>query len=202
MNFRDAYTVLEAHKFFIFSFEDLLSFYPDEDTANLKQSVFRWKEKGWIYALKRGLYELTYPRDHIVPDMYVANKLYGPSYVSLETALSYFSVIPEVAMAVTSVTTKPTRTFRNKHGLFMYRTIRREAFTGYYVERQGDFEMLIAEPEKAFVDYLYFKTYRGTRIELRDERIDKTAVSRLDHKKVKKYAGLYNIRGKGLYAYL
>ncbi len=202
MNFKDLYKTLEKNKYYVFSHGDLLSFYPDEKKHNLKKLIYRWKEKGWIYPFKRGLYELTYPKDFTIPDMYIANKLYSPSYVSLETALSNYSIIPEVSMAVTSITTKPTRRFKNRHGLFTYRTVKPDAFTGYYVEKQRTFDILIAEPEKAMIDYLYFKTYRNKRLNFEDERLDKDVILRLNKKKLKRYAKLYNINLKEFYAYL
>ncbi|MEW6089233.1 MAG: hypothetical protein AB1498_13125 [bacterium] len=202
MTFKDLYKTLEKNKYYIFSNEDILAFYPGEERTNLKTMLYRWVKKGWIYSLKRGLYELTYPKDFVVSDMYIANKLYNPSYVSLETALSNYSIIPEVSMAVTSLTTKPTRKFKNKHGLFIYRAVKPTAFTGYYVEKHGDFNILIAEPEKALIDFLYFKAYRNNKINLKDERLDRDIISRLSGKKLNKYAKLYNFNLKELYAYL
>jgi len=202
MNFNETYRVLEKNKYYLFSYEDLLSFYPEEKRTSLKKLLYNWKKNGLVYPLKKGLYELTYPKDFAIPDMYIANKLYSPSYVSLETALSNYSLIPEVAMAVTSLTTKPTRKFKNKHGLFIYRTIEEKAFCGYYVEKEGGFDILIAEPEKALVDYLYFKTYRGGKFNLKEERLDKNALSRLNKKNLQKYAKLYGLNLKEFYAYL
>lgn len=202
MNFKDLYRVLEKNKYYVFSIEDIMSFYPGETKNNLKRMIYRWNKKGWICSLKRGLYELLYPKDFTVPDMYIANKLYSPSYVSLETALSNYSIIPEISMAVTSITTKPTRKFKNKHGLFIYRTIKPLVFTGYYVEKQGNFDILIAEPEKALIDFLYLKTYHNKKIDLKGERLDKDVISRLKRKKINKYANLYNLDLKKLYAYL
>jgi hypothetical protein len=134
--------------------------------------------------------------------MYVASRLYSPSYVSLETALSNYSIIPEVSMAVTSVTTKPTRTFKNQHGLFIYRTVKPACFSGYYVAQVSGFPVLIAEPEKAVVDYLHFKTYRKKEFVLPDERFDKGIISGLNTKKLNKYASLFNMDLGGFYAQL
>ena len=164
--------------------------------------VYRWKKKNWLSKLKKGLYELSYPKDFIVPDMHIANKLYAPSYVSMETALPNYSIIPEVSMAVTSITTKSTRRFKNKHGLFMYHTVKPKNFTGYYVERHNDFNILVAEPEKALVDYWYFKTYRNKNFSAKAERLDKSAILRLNRKKIYRYARLYNIDAGGIYACL
>lgn len=202
MNFKELYKTLERNKYYVFSYNDLLSFYPDEKKATLQKAIYRWTKKGWIYSLKKGIYELTYPKDFSISDMYIANQLYSPSYVSLETALSNYSIIPEVSMAVTSITTKPTRKFKNKHGLFIYRTVKPVAFTGYYVEKQGDFNILIAEPEKALVDFLYFKAYRNKKFCLEDERLDKDIISRLNKRRLSKYAKFYNINLKEFYAYL
>lgn len=202
MNFKDLYRTIEKNRHYVFSYEEILSFYPDAVRNSLKKSLYTWKNKGWVYALKRGLYELTYPRDFNIPDMYISNKLYSPSCISLEAALSNYSIIPEVSMAVTSITTKPTRRFKNKHGLFIYHTVKPEAFTGYYVERQGSFDILIAEPEKALIDYLYFKTYHNKKLSLEDERLDRDIILKLNKRKLKKYADLYNLNLKELYAYL
>ncbi|MFH1846905.1 MAG: hypothetical protein ABH869_05055 [Candidatus Omnitrophota bacterium] len=202
MKFKDLYQTLEQNKYYVFSFQDILSFYPREKRANLKRIINRWGKKRWIYSLKRGLYELTYPKDFVIPDMHVANRLYGPSYVSLETALSNYSIIPEVSMAVTSVTTKSTRQFKNKHGLFIYRTIKSGAFTGYYVEKQGSYSIFMAEPEKALIDYLYFKMYRDKKFDFNAQRFDKDIIVNLKKKKINKYAKLYNIDLKEFYANL
>jgi len=198
MNFKDLYITLEKNKYYVFSINDLLLFFPDEKRENLKKLLFRWKRKGWIYSLKRGLFELIYPKDFAITDMYIANRVYCPSYVSLETALSHYSIIPEVSMAVTSISPKPTRRFKNKHGLFIYRTVMPSLFTGYYVEKQGDFNIFIAEPEKALVDYVYFKTYRSKRIDLAEQRFDKKAILDLDQKKLNKYTKMYDINLKEL----
>lgn len=202
MKFKDLYAVLEKNRYYIFSYEDILTFYPDEKKSNLKKMIYRWNKQGWLNPLKRGLYELAYPKDFNIPDMYIANRLYNPSYVSMETALSNYSIIPEVSMAVTSVTTKPTRKFKNKYGLFLYHTVQPNSFTGYYIEKQGIFSILIAEPEKALIDYLHFKMYRDKKINLKDERLDKDLILRLNKRKMNNYAKLYNLNLKEFYAYL
>ncbi|MDI6689726.1 MAG: hypothetical protein QMD66_01500 [Actinomycetota bacterium] len=85
-----------------------------------------------------------------------ANKLYQPSYVSFEYALSYYHLIPETVYTITSATTKPTREFEVLNKIYRYYKIRKEAFTGYEPRKIDDLTVFIAEPEKALVDYLYF----------------------------------------------
>ena len=203
MRFNEVFRTLEKNKYYIFSIDDLSLFFPKEKRENLKKVTYRWKKMGWIHSLKRGLYELAYPTDFVIPDIYVANRLYKPSYISLETALSHYSIIPEVAMAVTSITTKPTRTFKNKHGLFIYHTIKPQAFTGYFVDKHGDFDVLIAEPEKAFIDYLYFRVYRQNKgIAFQDERFDIDSIRKMKKRKIDKYAKLCKINLGEIYANL
>lgn len=202
MKFTQFYKVLERSKYYVFSTDDVLAFFPDLTRGYLNNMLYRWKKRGLICSLKKGLYELAYPGEHDIPDMYIANKLYQPSYISLETALSNYSIIPEVSMAVTSITTKPTRRFKNTHGLFIYRTVKPVAFTGYHLQTQRSFDILIAEPEKALVDFLYFRVYPKRNIDVRAERLDKDVISRLSKKKLNKYAKLYGFDPRDIYDYL
>ncbi len=61
----------------------------------------------------------------------IANKLYAPSYVSFEMALSYYGLIPEGVYAITSATSKKTATFQTPIGKFSYRTLKPQLFFGY-----------------------------------------------------------------------
>ena len=115
--------------------------------------LHRYAKKGLILRLKRGLYSLA----EMPPNNYlVANHLYEPSYVSLDTALSYYGIIPETIYSITSATTKAARRFVAGGIEYSYQKIGKEFFTGYRaVKYQGE-TVLLAEPEKALADYLYF----------------------------------------------
>ena len=193
MRFQEAYKKFVEKKYYIFSFEDLCVFYPKEKRSSLQQYLSRWKKQGWIGALRKGLYELTFPESRGIPDFFMANKMYAPSYISLETALSYYNMIPEVSMAVMSVTSKTTRRFKNAHGLFVYRSIRPEAFRGYIIEKHNGFDVYMAEPEKALADYLYLKTFRGETFDKKAERIDQKRINQLNKRKLEKYAYDYQL---------
>jgi len=120
--------------------------------------VHRLKKQGYIQSVKRGLYKLS---DESVPELYLANKLYEPSYISLEFALSYHRVIPETVYEITSITPKATRRFETLGKIFSYRKIKKTAFAGYTIEKQGELSFRIADAEKAFVDYNYFRLLDG-----------------------------------------
>lgn len=122
----------------------------------------------------------------------IANALYQPSYLSFEYALARHGIIPEMVYALTSATTKPTRTFATADLGFEYFKIKRQAFTGYGLVQDGrdrTRSVLIAEPEKAVVDYLYFVSL-GKR-DLNDRMI----IKGLDLKKITRYAKLFERPG-------
>jgi predicted transcriptional regulator of viral defense system len=193
MHIEEVTRLLSVKKFPVFSFEELSAFYPDQKTGTLKKYLFRWKKRGWIAGLRRGLYELTFPIDLKIPDLYLANRIYAPSYISLETALSHYAIIPEVAMAVVSVTSRTTRRFKNHHGLFVYRSIQPKAFCGYHLENHSGYDVFMADPEKAVVDYVYFQTLRGQKFDADEHRLDRKRIRKLKMNKMKLYAGLYGV---------
>lgn len=203
MRFSEIFKTLEKNRYYVFSLDDLSIFYPDESRLNLNKLVYRWKGKGWIRSLKKGMYELCYPEAITIPDVYIANRLYCPSYVSLETALSHYGILPEVSMAVTSITSKATRRFKNVHGFFIYRSVKPEAYSGYNVERHRNFDVLFAEPEKALVDYLYFRRRDfGLAFDIAELRLDVSTIRDLSRRKLNRYAKQYKIELEALYAQL
>jgi predicted transcriptional regulator of viral defense system len=120
--------------------------------------VYRLNKQGQIQRVKRGLYKL---RDEQVSDLYLANKLYEPSYISLEFALSYHRVIPETVYEITSITPKTTRRFKALGKVYSYRHVKKAVFAGYTTGKQRGISFLIADPEKAFVDMNYFRMLDG-----------------------------------------
>ncbi|MBI4994289.1 hypothetical protein HZC21_01435 [Candidatus Peregrinibacteria bacterium] len=144
--------------------------------------LHRYAKKGFIARFKRGLYAL---KGVNIPDLYLANRLYEPSYISLEFALAYHQIIPETVYEITSITTKATRRFKAFSKIFTYHRIKREAFTGYRLERQNGFDFFIAEPEKAFCDLLYLQVISGSKL------IERVRLDRLNFKKVFNFAATF-----------
>ncbi|MCX6789727.1 MAG: hypothetical protein NTZ42_03930 [Candidatus Gribaldobacteria bacterium] len=112
---------------------------------NVKSGLFI-KLRNNFYAIKDSNHDY----------FFIANKLYQPSYISLETVLSHYKIIPEVVYGTTSITTKAPREFRTPIGNFTYQHIKIEVFTGYKLQEIDRYKALVAEPEKALADYLYF----------------------------------------------
>lgn len=112
----------------------------------------RYTKRSILTRLKKGIYIVTANPPN---SFLISNKLYRPSYVSFESALSYHRIIPETVYGITAATTKPTRNFQVVGKAFVYHKIKESAYTGYAPTRIGDDVILLARPEKALVDYLY-----------------------------------------------
>ncbi len=123
--------------------------YPDPN-RKLRKMV----ENGEIIRLKRGLYET----DPATPPFAVANEIFGPSYISFESALSWYGVIPEYVVSVTSAKCgkRGSAEFSNPIGTFRYRDVPAEVFEIGVVEwEMYDRKFRIASKEKAVCDKLY-----------------------------------------------
>jgi len=121
---------------------------------SLRKIIWRYTKKGIFVKLRNNLYMF---KNNRMPSLWLmANKIYCPSYISFETALSYYGIIPETVYTVISATSKVTRNFSALNNEFVYKKIKIEAFTGYGAIKLDDETVLVAEPEKSLADYLYF----------------------------------------------
>lgn len=157
---------------------------------------------GQIIRVKKGLYIFgpDYRRKPYSREI-LANLMYGPSYISLEYALSYHGLIPERVETLTSVTTGRTRTFTTPVGVFTYHMIPLPAFrTGMTRVELGDGgAFLIAAPEKAIVDKIFvdrsseIRTFKGLEAYLYDDlRIDQDLFSKLNRSDIFDYVDRYS----------
>lgn len=160
------FTPLEFQRIFMRSKEEIKYF--------LEKGV----REGLFWRLKKGFYAL---KTDLPSEEKIANKIYQPSYLSFEYALAKCNILPEMVYQITSATTKPTRLFEVEGKIFSYFTIKREAYTGYSLQNG----VLLAEPEKALVDYLYFVSLGKKPV---NDRLD---FSKLDKEKIINYAKLF-----------
>jgi len=126
-------------------------------TQPMRNQLTRWKKNGLLIQLRRGIYILNENDRKVFPSrFFFANQIIWPSYVSLESALGHYGLIPEAVKSVTSVTLKKTVRFNNKAGEYIYQHIKPEAFRGYHsFKDEAGLNVFIAEPEKAAVDFFY-----------------------------------------------
>jgi predicted transcriptional regulator of viral defense system len=135
--------------------------------------------------IRNGLYAL---RAEPPQDEAIANKLYAPSYISFEYALARYGIIPESVYAITSATTRITREFIVDNKSYTYSHIKKQAYRGYRTEKMGGITGLIAEPEKALVDYLYF-------VDLKRKTLNERLIIRkMKKKSIIEYARLFGRR--------
>lgn len=82
----------------------------------------------------------------------IANYLYRPSYISLESALSFYGILPQFVYSITSVTTRKSKKFLAQNKEYVFSHLNKDIFWGY----KKNNNILIASPEKALIDSLYF----------------------------------------------
>ena len=130
------------------------------DPDHIRRQLVRWSDAGKIYQLRRGLYALAPPFQRVKPHPFlVANKMVRPSYVSLQSALAYYGMIPEYVPVITSVTSDRPQEFDTPLGRYRFQRIKKERFFGFNVEAvSADQEVYIASPEKALLDLVYLRT--------------------------------------------
>lgn len=131
----------------------------DVDPNYLRRQLSEWVNTGKLWQLRRGLYALAPPYQKVKPHPFlVANRLAPGSYVSLQSALAHYGLIPEFVVTITSVTIRRPGEWETPLGNYIYRHIRSELFFGYE-RQQVDREQFafIAKPEKALLDLVYLQ---------------------------------------------
>jgi hypothetical protein len=153
-----------------------------------------WKKKNYIGRLKSGIYFFVDEKEKITPSE-VSFLIYQPSYLSMESMLGYYGLIPEIVYGQTAVTTKTTRRFSNDFGNFTYRHINPKLFFGYVPVETPFGKYLIAEPEKALLDYFYFNLGKiNDQKDIDELRINSEELCRImDRKKIDAYLKEFNI---------
>lgn len=183
---------LELEKAFktypVFSVKDIQKRFPGFDNRRLVE----WQEKGYIVKIRRGYYcfEERKKGEHFL--YFTANKIYTPSYISLESALAFYNLIPEGVFMTTSVTTKNTAGYDTAIGNFEYKHIKSILFFGYKLLQEKDYTISIAEPEKVILDYFYINTINSmeTVEEMRFNEI--MAQELINFDKLKLYQRVFN----------
>lgn len=152
-----------------FSTNQVYSWRPEFD----KNALGRWVSKKLLIKLRNGYY--AFPEYLNQPDfaLYIANRIYRPSYISLHSALAFYGMIPEAITQITSVTSLKTNTFTNDFGTYSYKLIRNDLFFGFDLKPYlNDRSILLAKPEKALLDLLYLYPFYSSKEDMEDLRLD------------------------------
>lgn len=178
----------------VFTETDFSTLFPKGENSRYG-TIKRAIAKGEIVHLRRGLYCLAekYRRRPLNLFM-IAQKIYGPSYISFESALSYHGLIPEAVRTTTSATIKRSRDFTTPVGVFSFTSVPARPLMGG-VERCSDgvYSFFMASPLKAIADYVCAnkKNWDGARPLVESLRIDEEFFGRLSLKEIEEISILY-----------
>ncbi|HAF62544.1 MAG TPA: hypothetical protein DCK95_09480 [Anaerolineaceae bacterium] len=157
----------------------------------VRLQLTRWVNSGRIYQLRRGLYSIAPPYQKIKPHPFlIANHLQRASYVSLQSALAYYSLIPETVHTTVSVTTGRPDRFETPLGTYEFRHIKTDLLFGYQMIDLGGQSALVATPEKALLDLIYLQPGGETQNYLKELRLQN--IERLDLDLLKKQSEVFN----------
>lgn len=136
--------------------------------ASPRAKITRLLKEGNLIRVKKGLYIFGPKyRKQLASLEILANKIFGPSYISLEYALMFYGLIPEHVEEVTSVTPKKNKQFSTPIGRFTYIHVPKKLYSiGFNLTTLGTNRFaLIATPEKALADLFYIRKYKISNVE-------------------------------------
>ena len=187
MNFIEIQDILEQLQ--IFSINDLKNI----DSKFEKKKIYLWKKKWLIKNIYRWYYVLNKQEINTWILHKIANIIHHPSYISLETALSYYNLIPEAVYTTTSITTKKTLEINNEYLDFSYKSIKSDFFWWYKIENIKKNNYLIADIEKTILDYFYLNKQLNNENDIIWLRLNSQILKeQVDRKKIEKYLKRFN----------
>lgn len=147
--------------------------------TNPDDFLSRMVKSGELIRLKNGFFLIAEKiEESPVPYEQIANLLYGPSYISFEWALSFYSMIPEGVYVVTSVSSTKSKTYKTQVGTFDYTYLSNHRYAiGIDQKENAAGRFLIATPEKALADLIHAKSKK---LEGKDLLIDLIEARRID----------------------
>jgi len=162
---------------------------------HVRQQLSRWVKSGRIYQLRRGLYALAPPYQKVNPHPFlIANRLQRASYVSRQTALAFYGMIPDTAQATLSVTSGRPERLETRLGVFEFRRVKPELLAGYRMiglgQSQPKQQALVATPEKALLDLIYLQPKGDSAEYLGELRLQN--LERLDLDELRRQAETFN----------
>ena len=186
MNFLELKDKLKG--FQTFNINDIKKINPNFHSQRLSY----WQNKGYIKKITKEFYVFSDTEINENLLFLIANKIYPHSYVSLETAFSYYNFIPESVYAITSATSGKTKSFETQIGYFIYRRIKPSLLFGYDLIEYNNLNFKIAQPEKAVCDYFYLNPRIKSEIDFKELRFNGDEFhKKTDLKKMELYAALF-----------
>ena len=138
-------------------YSEVSTFLSRQEAANL---VAKLKRNGWIVRIKKGIYAIASLTSHGFSDIspfVIARTLVNNSYVSFEAALAYYNLFDQMVKSVISVSPLKPRAFEFQKLNYQFVKVKKKLFFGYRDVDVEGYRSQIAELEKIFLDYLYFR---------------------------------------------
>jgi predicted transcriptional regulator of viral defense system len=163
-------------------FETGLLLAGDVDPVDVRRQLSRWTQSGRVYQLRRGLYALAPPFQKVRSHPFlIANCVMQPSYVSLQSALAHYGLVPEHVPVTTSVTTVRTDRWDTPLGSYAFRHLKTALFRGYrQLEVTPGQIAFVASPEKALLDLIYLEAGADSPAYLQELRLQNLGQLDLD----------------------
>lgn len=162
---------LKKQNISLFTISDFARLFNLKNNNTLYKKIQRLEKQKIIKKIINGKY--LFSMSH-ADEFAIANFIMNPSYISLESALSFYSMMTGFSYSITSISTKPSRTAIIDQKEYSYSHISPLLFWGY--EKNGQF--LIADKEKALLDYVYF-SLKGLRTMLDFDEIDTAQIDKI-----------------------
>jgi predicted transcriptional regulator of viral defense system len=142
---------------------------------DVRRQIDRWVKSGRILKLRRGVYMLVKPYVELAAHPFVvANTLKKASYVSLQSALAHYGMIPEYVPVTTSITTGRPEEVETPIGRFQFRHVAPQLFFGFTeIEISRNQQVLLATAQKALIDLLYLTAHSDDVDYLRELRLER-----------------------------
>jgi predicted transcriptional regulator of viral defense system len=173
-------------------FESSLLLVGKVNPASLQVQLTRWKDSGKVLQLRRGLYAVAPPYQKARPHPFaIANHMVRASYVSGQSALAYYGLIPEYTPVTTSVTTLRPGMWKNSLGIYDFRHIKPSLFYGYRMTDLGNGQRgFVATVEKALLDLIYLQARSDSPAYLRELRLQN--LENLNLESLQRYTVLFH----------
>jgi len=119
----------------------------------------RYESQGLVERVSAKIYINHFNQQFSPQDL--VNVLRPRSYISLESALVERGIISQNPSALICVTPGYPKSFRSKSVSIVYRKVSPELYWGYEEKATRYNKYLIAEPEKALLDWIYLNRQEG-----------------------------------------
>lgn len=157
----------------IFTLTDVVKHFTHDPPHQIQTQLSRFVKRKLLTKIKRNIYVFDVEK---IDELYLTHLLYSPSYISLETALHYYGIIPDIPQQITSISPITTKKIISQNIIYSYTKIQTPLYWGYTQIQSLKSELFfaIAEKEKALLDYFYIRKINNVAdLRLKLEDIDK-----------------------------